>query len=68
MATLFCTLVLTLHKTVLYAFHRGILRLHDTKPASVRVFYFKGCLRVAFFVSPRSERNHGDDVLTARMD
>ena len=34
----FCTLVLTLHKTVLYAFHRGILRLHDIKPASARVF------------------------------
>nr|DAL88162.1 MAG TPA: hypothetical protein [Caudoviricetes sp.] len=38
MATLFCTLVLTLHKIVLYAFHRGILRLHDIKPASERVF------------------------------
>lgn len=41
MAALFCTLVLTLHKTVLYAFHRGILRLHDIKPASERVFYFR---------------------------
>ncbi|EPK8042291.1 hypothetical protein PJU43_003017 [Enterobacter cloacae] len=40
MSTLFCALVLTLHKTVLYAFHRGILRLHDIKPASVRVFLF----------------------------
>ena len=39
-ATLFCTLVLTLHKNVLYAFHRGILRLHDIKPASARVFLF----------------------------
>ena len=38
MATLFCILVLTLHKTVLYAFHRRILRLHEIKPATERVF------------------------------
>lgn len=40
MATLFCTLVLTLHKIVLYAFHRGILRPHEIRPAPERVFYF----------------------------
>lgn len=47
MATLFCTLMLTLHKNVLYAFHRGILRLHDTKPASVRFFYVRNSSRHA---------------------
>lgn len=53
MATLFCTLMLTLHKNVLYAFHRGILRLHDTKPASVRVF-----LCPKFFAPRSAQFNH----------
>lgn len=45
MATLFCMLVLTLHKTVLYAFHRGVLRLYENKPAAKRVLFLPGAGR-----------------------
>jgi hypothetical protein len=66
----FCTLVLTLHKTVLYASNRGRYRPNETiiETCLGGVFAFLRLPMGGLFVSPRSERTHGDDVLTARMD
>ncbi len=41
MATSFCMMLLTLHKSVLYASHRGMLCLHEIKPTSKWVFLIK---------------------------